>query len=95
MACLRSIRAVTSMPWPGPRSGGLWPERLVGPMIVVVPGVLLPGKLAPGDGDLVLASVAAMHVDHRGPGAAVSHSIHQLTQGCPGASGEYALLPWT
>ena len=37
--CLRLIRAVTSIFWPGSYSGGLLP-RLMGPMLVVVPRVL-------------------------------------------------------
>jgi hypothetical protein len=42
---------------------------------------LLPGKLAQGVSNLVLAGVGTLHVDHRGAGAAVPHMVHQLAHG--------------
>jgi len=45
----------------------------------------LPGELAQGVSNLVLAGVGTMHVDHRGAGTAVPHAVHQLAQGRSGA----------
>ena len=49
---------------------------------------LVPGELAEGARDLVLAFVAAVEVDHRGPLAVVAHAVHQLPEGRPSAGGQ-------
>jgi hypothetical protein len=51
---------------------------------LATPLQLVPGELAERVRDLVLALVAAVQVDERGPLAVVTHPVHQLTEAGPG-----------